>query len=54
MIYSFSRSLRENEPKEGRYLQGPLQRGMQLKIAETAIYQSFGIARKAFALRGER
>ena len=26
---SFSRSLRENEPKEGRYPQGPLQRGMQ-------------------------
>ena len=25
----FSRSLRENEPKEGCYPQGPLQRGMQ-------------------------
>ena len=29
IIHSFSRSLRENEPKEGRYPQGPLQRGMQ-------------------------
>ena len=29
VICSFSRSLRENEPKEGRYPQGPLQRGMQ-------------------------
>ena len=29
LIYSFSRSLRENESKEGRYPQGPLQRGMQ-------------------------
>ena len=28
-LCSFSRSLRENEPKEGRYPQGPLQRGMQ-------------------------
>ena len=26
---AFSRSLRENEPKEGRYPQGPLHRGMQ-------------------------
>ena len=26
----FSRSLRENEPKEGCYPQGPLDRGMQL------------------------
>ena len=29
IICSFSRSHRENEPKEGRYPQGPLQRGMQ-------------------------
>ena len=28
-ISSFSRSLRENEAKEGRYPQGPLHRGMQ-------------------------
>ncbi len=28
-VHSFSRSLRENEPKEGRYPQGPLDRGMQ-------------------------
>ena len=33
-VMFFSRSLRENEPKEGCYPQGPLHRGMQLKNRE--------------------
>ena len=33
-VMFFSRSLRENEPKEGCYPQGPLHRGMQLPPRE--------------------
>ena len=53
LIRSFSRSLRENEPKEGCYPQGPLQRGMQLTTVQTDLRQSFGKVHKAFALKGE-
>ena len=39
-IHSFSRSLRENEPKEGRYPQGPLQRGMQFQNWENRNFEN--------------
>ncbi|MDO4195917.1 MAG: hypothetical protein Q4D33_07155 [Prevotellaceae bacterium] len=36
-VCSFSRSLRENEPKEGRYPQAPFKGGCKQEGAETAL-----------------
>ena len=45
VIYSFSRSLRENEPKEGCSPQGPLDRGMQTASRRSRrLAVGFGIA----------
>ena len=50
-IHSFSRSPRENEPKEWCYPQAPLQRGMQLTTREDPLRQGSSKNHKAFALR---
>ena len=51
LIYSFSRSLRENESKEGRYPQGPLQRGMQTESRRNRrLSVGFGIAGHAMSV----